>query len=156
MKNIKKKLAAAPIKIRATFDLQCYTYEGIEAIKESLLEAKRQTYDEQFQLIFQMIAPPEYKVEVVTLDKNAATERIEKAMSIIEKEIKARGGIYKQKTLPTRIGSKGDGVEAEDILANLHENDSNSSGDAESNDSAMDVNLDDDGIQVEDDDEEEK
>ena len=41
LKNIRKKLAAAPIKIRATFDLQCYTYEGIEAIKDSLLEAKK-------------------------------------------------------------------------------------------------------------------
>jgi translation initiation factor 2 subunit 1 len=39
--NIHKKMAAAPIKLRAIFNLQCYTYEGIEAIRESLLEAKR-------------------------------------------------------------------------------------------------------------------
>ena len=69
-----------------------------------------------------MIAPPEYKVEVVTLDKNGATERLEKAIEIIEKEIKSRGGLFKLKTPPTRIGSKGDGVEAEDIIANLNDN----------------------------------
>ena len=39
--NFHKKMAAAPIKLRAIFNLQCYTYEGIEAIRESLLEAKR-------------------------------------------------------------------------------------------------------------------
>jgi len=39
--NINKKMAAAPIKLRSRFNLQCYTYEGIEAIREALLEAKK-------------------------------------------------------------------------------------------------------------------
>jgi hypothetical protein len=30
-----------------------------------------------------LIAPPEYKAEVVTLDKNGGIERLEKALSII-------------------------------------------------------------------------
>lgn len=41
LRNINKKMASTPIKLRARFNLQCYTYEGIEAIRESLLEAKR-------------------------------------------------------------------------------------------------------------------
>ena len=44
--NITKKMAAAPQKLRTTFNLQCYTFEGVEAIRESLLEAKKQTSDE--------------------------------------------------------------------------------------------------------------
>jgi hypothetical protein len=82
-----------------------------------------------------MIAPPEYKVEVVTLDKNPAIERLEKATAIIEKEIKERGGTFKLTTPPTRIGSKGDGVEAEDTLAKLDDNESGSG--EESNESGM-------------------
>jgi len=78
--NIQKKMASAPIKLRTIFKLQCYTYEGIQAIKESLLEAKKQTCDDKFSLIFQLIAPPEYKAEVVTLDKNGGIERLEKAL----------------------------------------------------------------------------
>ena len=39
-------MAAQAIKLRTTFNLQCYTYEGIEAIKEALLEAKGQTCDD--------------------------------------------------------------------------------------------------------------
>ena len=81
-----------------------------------------------------MIAPPEYKVEVVTLDKNPAIERLEKATAIIEKEIKERGGTFKLTTPPTRIGSKGDGVEAEDTLAKLDEG---SQSGEESNESGM-------------------
>lgn len=46
--NIHKKMAAAPVKLRARFNLQCYTFEGIDAIRESLLEAKEKTCDDQF------------------------------------------------------------------------------------------------------------
>jgi translation initiation factor 2 subunit 1 len=45
--NITKKMAAAPIKLRSRFNLQCYTYEGIEAIRESLLTAKKQMAETQ-------------------------------------------------------------------------------------------------------------
>jgi len=41
IKNIKKKLASAPVKMRTKFNLQCYTYEGIEAIKEAMIEARK-------------------------------------------------------------------------------------------------------------------
>lgn len=83
MASINKKMAAAPQKLRTTFNLHCYTYEGIEAIKESLLVAKRETTDEKFKMVFQMIAPPEYKAEVVSLDKPGATEKLEKALEIV-------------------------------------------------------------------------
>jgi len=48
LSNIRKKMAAKPIKLRSNFNLQCYTYEGIEAIREALLEAKRQTQNDKF------------------------------------------------------------------------------------------------------------
>ena len=88
-------MASKPQKIRARFNLHCYTYEGIEAIRESLLEAKKKTNDDKFELIYQMIAPPEYKVEVITLDKNGGIERLEKALDIVQEEIKSRGGNFK-------------------------------------------------------------
>ena len=46
--HIHKKMAAAPIKLRTTFNLQCYTYEGVEAIRASLLATKAKTIDDQF------------------------------------------------------------------------------------------------------------
>jgi len=103
--NIQKKMAAAPVKLRAKFNLKCYTFEGIDAIRDSLLEAKLKTSDEQFELVFQLIAPPEYMVEVVTLDKNGGTERLDKAMAIVSEEITKRGGIFKKIQGPTRIGT---------------------------------------------------
>lgn len=145
-------MAAAPQKLRTTFNLHCYTYEGIEAIKQSLLSAKAQTSDEKFKLVFQMIAPPEYKAEVVSLDKAGATERLEKALEIIQTEIKAHGGQFKLVQGITRIGTRVDDVDNENIIANMNKNEENSSSNDNSADEeeGIDVDLDgDDDIQDE-------
>jgi len=41
LKNIKKRLAPQPMKLRTCFNLKCYTIEGVEALKESLIAARR-------------------------------------------------------------------------------------------------------------------
>lgn len=143
-------MAAQPIKLRCTFVLQCYTYEGIEAIKASLIEAKKQTNSESEadKIIFQLIASPDYKAEVVTLDKTGGIKRLENALSIIQTEIKSRGGIFKLLQGPTRIGTRIDDVDNDDILArqqNMEDEDDTS--EEESNEEGMDIDLEDNDIQ---------
>lgn len=151
--NIAKKMAAKPIKLRSSFNLQCYTYEGIEAIREALLEAKKQTKSDKFNLVYQLISPPQYVVEVITLDKVGGTEALEQAVLIVQAEIKKRGGIFKLVHGPTRIGSKDDGVERDDIIAGINQNEDESSGE-ESNEEGMKIDLENDDIQVEEEEEE--
>ena len=55
---------------------------------------------------------------------------------------------------PSRIGSKGDGVDREDIIANLAEQDDESSG--EDDEEGIDIDLEDDDIQNEEEDDEEE
>jgi len=145
-------MAAAPVKIRTKFNLHCYTYEGIDAIRESLIEAKKKTSDDTFKLCFQMIAPPEYKAEVVTRDKNGGTERLEKALEVVQAEIKSRGGLFKLVAPPTRIGQKGDDIDNEDIIAQLAKNEEEMSSGEESNEEGIDVDLGIDDVQVAEDD----
>jgi translation initiation factor 2 alpha subunit (eIF-2alpha) len=45
---IAKKMAPTPVKLRAGFELNCFTYEGIDAIKEALLAAKAAVNEEKF------------------------------------------------------------------------------------------------------------
>jgi translation initiation factor 2 subunit 1 len=146
-------MAAAPLKIRTTFNLQCYTHEGVEAIKAALLDGKRETSDEKFKIIFQLIAPPEYKAEVVTLDKNGGIERLNKALTIIQASIKAKGGLYKLVTAPTRIGSRVDDVDNEEVIANMNKIIDENSSDEENEGEGIDCDLDNDDVQMEDDDE---
>lgn len=99
-----------------------------------------------------MIAPPQYKAEVITLDKVGGTQRLEKAAEVVQAAILKRGGIFKLVQGPVKIGSKNDDMDNEDIAAQLakkEEEEDSSYGD-ESNDSGIDVDLD-DGIQNEDD-----
>jgi translation initiation factor 2 subunit 1 len=50
LENISKKMAPQPVKIRADFELTCFTYEGIDALKEALLTAKKETSEENFEV----------------------------------------------------------------------------------------------------------
>ena len=57
---ISKKMAPSAVKIRTDFELTCFTYEGIDALKEALLTAKSEVNEEHFQVqvILQYILKP--------------------------------------------------------------------------------------------------
>ena len=59
------------------------------------MAAKKEVNDDTWKLVFQLISPPEYMVEVVSQDKKGASDKIEQALEIIQREIKNRGGNYK-------------------------------------------------------------
>ena len=89
---------------------------------------------------------------MVSLNKQGATERLEKALEIIQKEIKARGGIYKLVQGVTRIGTRADDVDNDQIISSMaiNEEDEESSA-SEDKEEGIDVDLDGDDIQNEDD-----
>lgn len=151
LKNVTKKMAPQPMKLRTCFSLKCFTEEGVEAIKESMIEAKKKTSDEKFTLSFKIIAPPEYQIEVTTLDKNGGKERLELALKIVEEEIVKREGIYKLVSAPQRIGYRVGDVDFDAIKANMERNEENSDDDesanSEDNDEAMNVDLEADDIE---------
>ena len=142
-------MAAAPVKLRSRFNLKCYTYEGIDAIRDSLLVAKAKTSDEKFELVFQLIAPPEYMVEVVTLDKNGGIERLEKALKIISEEITKRKGLFKRIAGPERIGTSHHDADDGELLGRIQAGSEGST--SENNDEGMNVDdFDGDDIEGED------
>lgn len=71
-----------------------------------MLAAEKECSDETFKLSFTMVAPPEYKAEVTSLDKQGAINRLNKALGIIEKVIKEREGTFKLVQGPIRVGAK--------------------------------------------------
>jgi translation initiation factor 2 subunit 1 len=58
--SIKKKMAPTPVKLRADFELTCFTYEGIDALKEALLTAKKEVFEEHLQVAVTpcLLTPP--------------------------------------------------------------------------------------------------
>ncbi len=74
-----------------------------------------------------MIAPPEYKAELVTLNKNGGIEKLQQVLSIVEQEIKSKGGIFKLVTPPSRIGNNRDDIDNDQIIAEANRNDDDES-----------------------------
>lgn len=79
-------------------------------------------------------------------------ERLERALTIIQSEMKERGGIFKLIQAPAKIGSSRD--EIEDIKANMakKEEEETSNEDDEDEEEGIDVELQNDDMQLEEDD----
>jgi len=70
---VKRRLAPQPVKIRADIEVTCFTYEGIEAIRESLTIGEESgTPDVPVRI--KLIAPPMYVMTSMTLDKDLGIE----------------------------------------------------------------------------------
>lgn len=102
---IKKRLAPQPIKIRADVEVTCFTYEGIDAVKESLLAgAALGTKDSPIKI--KLIAPPMYVVTTSTLDKDLGIEALNKAIEVVTEKITEKGGKIDVKMAPKAVSQK--------------------------------------------------
>lgn len=87
---IKRRLAPQPVKIRADIEVTCFTYEGIDAIKEALAEGEaRGTAEAPVKI--KLIAPPMYVMTSMTLDKDLGIEAMNNAIEAIAACIKTKG-----------------------------------------------------------------
>jgi translation initiation factor 2 subunit 1 len=138
-----------PFKIRVDFSLTCTGYDGVEAIREALLTAKHEVNDETWQLEFKMIAPPHYKCEVITHNRNEGEEKLKQALLVIKRIMKERGGTFRQESGPQVIGTNSNETDVAELMAlaareRANEDDSD---EEESNDEGMgDIDLQNDNI----------
>lgn len=49
-------MAPTPIKLRADFELTCFTYEGIDALRDTLLIAKKEVNDEHISVAVRFVS----------------------------------------------------------------------------------------------------
>jgi translation initiation factor 2 alpha subunit (eIF-2alpha) len=114
--SIRQKMSSNPLKIRVDFALTCTQFDGIDIIKEALLTAKHRVNDENWNIEFKMIAPPNYKVEVVTHSRAEGEAKLKEALQIIKTVMKANKGQFKQKSEPMLIGSSKDEPDAAELM----------------------------------------
>ena len=91
-----------------------------------------------------MIAPPEYKAELITLNKKAGVERLQIVLKLVEQEIKSRGGIFKIVSQPSAIGNNQYDIDKEQIIGDANKNEDDKSSSDENNSEGIDVDLDED------------
>lgn len=99
---IKRRMARQPVKIRSDVEVTCCTYEGIDAIKEALLDGEAQgTSDCQVRI--KLIAPPMYVMTCMTLDREAGIETLTRAVDKIGTTIRSKGGALEVKMAPKAV-----------------------------------------------------
>lgn len=102
---ILRRLAPQPIKIRSDVEVSCFTYEGIDAIREALF-AGMDCSTEQMAIKIKLIAPPIYVLSTMTLEKEAGISLLQKAIDVIEEKIVAKGGKMDVKMAPKAVSVK--------------------------------------------------
>ena len=97
--NIKRRLTPQAVKCRADIEVSCYSYEGIDAIKNSLKEGlKMSTEDKPVKI--NLIAPPVYVVTSSSLDRDEGVKLLKDVIEKIKTSIESMKGRFKVKMEP--------------------------------------------------------
>ena len=87
---IKRRLAPQPVKIRADIEVTCFTYDGIDAIKEALTTGES-VGGVDTAVKIKLIAPPMYVMTTMTLDKDQGIEAMTQAIERVTACILEKG-----------------------------------------------------------------
>lgn len=102
---VKKRLAPQPIKVRCDVEVTCFTYEGIDAIRDSLMEGQKAGTAES-PVKVKLIAPPMYVMTTMTLDKDMGVACLTKALELVTQAIEAKGGKIEVKLAPKAVSQR--------------------------------------------------
>ncbi|CAX44943.1 eIF-2-alpha, putative [Candida dubliniensis CD36] len=122
---ISRRLTPQAINIRADVEVSCFSYEGIDAIKEALKAAEKVSTS-QMQVKAKLVAAPLYFLTVQALDKNEGIKLLEAAIEKITESIEANGGNCKV-SMPPKALSANEDAELERMLERREAEDRDSS-----------------------------
>lgn len=114
---ILRRLAPQPIKIRSDIEVSCFTYEGIDAIREALF-AGMALGTEQNPIKIKLIAPPIYVLSTTTLEKEVGIGLLNESIEVIKENITAKGGKIDVKMAPKAVSVKEE-AELQDMMERL-------------------------------------
>jgi translation initiation factor 2 subunit 1 len=114
---ILRRLAPQPIKIRSDIEVSCFTYEGIDAIREALF-AGMALGSETNPIKIKLIAPPIYVLSTTTLEKDVGVTLLNSAIETIREKITAKGGKIDVKMAPKSVSVKEE-TELQDMMERL-------------------------------------
>jgi len=99
IENIQRKLTQQAVKIRADFEVSCFTYEGIDAVKESL-RAGMAISTPEVPIKINLIAPPLYVMTASTPERQEGLALLTEGCRVVEEKIKAAGGNFSMQMAP--------------------------------------------------------
>ncbi|VEL33537.1 unnamed protein product [Protopolystoma xenopodis] len=127
LQDIRHRLMPQAVKIRADFEVSCFTYEGIDAVKRAL-RAGLYLSTEEMPIKINLMAPPLYVLTAQTLEWNEGLAHLNNVLSAIKVSIEEQKGTFKIQQAP-RIVSDTDEADLRRHMAELEEANREVSGD---------------------------
>lgn len=98
LKTIRQRLTPQAQKLRSEIEVTCYSYEGVDAIKQALNKGLTHT-TEYVPLRITLIAPPLFVMTTITNDRKSGVDIMNAAMDSIKEEIESLGGRFEIKKM---------------------------------------------------------
>merc|ERR1711972_1108404 len=99
VENIQRKLTQQAVKIRADFECSCFTYEGIDAVKDAL-RAGIAVGNPEIPIKINLIAPPVYVMTCSTPERSDGLALLNEGCKAVEEKIKSSGGNFSIQMAP--------------------------------------------------------
>ena len=106
-KNIARRLTPQAVKCRADIDVSCFSYEGIDAIKEAL-KAGESVPTSDDKITIKLVAAPRYVMTTQSLDKKQGVEELQKSINKISEIITKYGGVCDVAMAPKSVSASED------------------------------------------------
>jgi len=107
LKNITRRLTPQALKIRADLEVTCFSYEGIDAIKEGLRAAEALSTEEH-KITIKLVAPPQYVMMTHSSDKEEGIKILQDALDALTAIIKSKGGDVNVNKAPRAVSERDD------------------------------------------------
>merc|ERR1712045_10424 len=121
LENIQQKLTQQAVKIRSDVEVACYTYEGIDAVKDALRSGMACS-TENVSVRINLIAPPLYVITTSTPEKQDGIQILNDACKAIEDRISTSGGSFSIKMAPKVVTATDEADLAKQMERALQEN----------------------------------
>lgn len=96
-KIVRQRMVIKEMKIEATIELTCYTFEGIDAIKAGVKTAMADFPEVKLQYV----SAPTYQVWATGTDPERVGDQIRNALDRLAQEMEKRGGVCRVVTAPS-------------------------------------------------------
>jgi len=101
--HLRRRLVQQTLRLRAKIEVSCSEYDGIDAVRESLMKGLEAS-KEDCEVKINLVAHPLFVVTCTCRDKVQGMAAIEEAMKNVEDTIKEKGGVFEEKSRPVLIG----------------------------------------------------
>jgi translation initiation factor 2 subunit 1 len=103
MTGVRRRLTPQACKLRGRVEVQCFEYEGVEAVKRALMQGLSVSTPE-LEVKIKLVAPPQYVLLASCMEREEGIKVLDEAIALIKKDIEAAGGTFTLRAKPEVVG----------------------------------------------------